>query len=140
MHLHISNVAFSLKAPSFATYKQLLCQPKRIIIFGLVRILRISVLLLGVNLLLPTVAFHFLDVESGDVVCEFLEDFGEEEEEDGETSKALEDTFFFRDWYDAQIAHTLREQQSSESYPENNNQLRIIHLEVQTPPPQNTLG
>lgn len=103
------------------------------------RLLQISVLLLGVNLLLPTVAVHLMDVTSDDVVCELMEDFGEEEE-DGETNKALEDTFYCRDWHDAQIAYSLREQQSFESYPENNNHLRIIHLEVQTPPPENTIG
>lgn len=58
------------------------------------RILQICVLLLGVNLLLPTIAVHFMDVSSDEVVCELMEDFGEEEEEDGETAKDLEDTFF----------------------------------------------
>ena len=104
------------------------------------RLLQICVLLLGVNLLLPTVVVHFMDVTSDDVVCELMEDFGGEEEEDGETSKALENTFVFGDWHDAQVAYALREQQSFESYPENNNHVRIIHLEVQTPPPQNTIG
>ncbi len=81
-----------------------------------------------------------MDISSNEVVCELMEDFGEEEEEDGETEKDLEDTFFFRDWHNGQIADLLKDQTAFESYPVNNHQVRIIHLEVQTPPPQNTIG
>ncbi len=81
-----------------------------------------------------------MDVSSDEVVCELMEDFGEEEEEDGETAKDLEDTFFFRELYSGRITQIPKEQIAFESYPENNHHLRIIHLEVQTPPPQNTMG
>lgn len=95
-------------------------------------------LLLGVNLLIPTIAFHFMDVASDDVVCELIEDF-DEEEEDGETNKSLEDACVHHVWKD-QIDYSIREQISYEAYPENNLHLRCIHLEVQTPPPQNTMS
>lgn len=114
---------------------------KRIIIFDTMRILKICVLLLGVNILLPTIAIHFVDVTSDVALCALIEDSSEEEEEDGEFNDLMEFSSFFRDWQNnGYISSSLREHTSIEMYPENNNQLRSIHLEVQTPPPKHTLG
>jgi len=103
------------------------------------RLLRIFVLLLGVNLLLPTIAIHFVDLSSDDVVCELMEDF-DEEEEDGKANKLMENSFILKDWSSSLFVYSARDLVSFESYPENNKQLRIIHLEVQTPPPKYTVG
>ncbi len=95
--------------------------------------------MLAANLLTPMIAFHFMDVASDDVVCELLEDFGEEEEEDGEATKDVEDSVIYRDWYASDELGATRESISKSAYPENNAALHIIILEVQTPPPKFTM-
>ncbi|GAB5417407.1 MAG: hypothetical protein Crog4KO_29890 [Crocinitomicaceae bacterium] len=79
-----------------------------------------------------------MDVTSDDLVCELLEDFGEEEE-DGESTKDVEDSVFFRDCYASHELGPDSESLSKSAYPENNASLHIIVLEVQTPPPKNTM-
>lgn len=104
------------------------------------RFLQICVLLLGLNLLLPTLAIHFTDAEADDTIFALFEDISEEEEEDGENTTTLENTFICREWQQPQFDYSLREQQSFEAYSLNNNQLSNILLEVHTPPPENAIG
>lgn len=119
-------------------HKQELCLPKRFIIFDSMRILQICVLVLIANLMVPVFAIHFMEISSDDVVCELMEDFGEEEE-DGESVKDIENSIFFRDWHSYCHLGPVGESISKSAYPENNASLYVIILEVKTPPPQKTM-
>ena len=103
------------------------------------RILQICVLLLAANLLIPTVAIHFMDLSSDDLVCELIEDFGEEEEEDGESIKDAEDSVFFREWNSNGNVGLPSPLLSQSFYFENSSSIHAIDQEVQTPPPEHTM-
>lgn len=100
------------------------------------RLLKIFILLLSVKLLLPAVAIQCMESCSDDFVCTFIEDFNSEGEEDDETSKVLQPSFYFRDCQEATFIAIFGADLSSKTYAENNAQLRIIHLKVHTPPPK----
>lgn len=91
---------------------------------------------MAVNLMVPMIAIHFMDVSSEDLVCELIEDFGEEEEEDSESMKDVEDSIFFREWRSNKELSALVTSISQSSYSENNGFIHNIAIEVQTPPPR----
>jgi hypothetical protein len=100
------------------------------------RIIQICVLVMAANLMVPMIAIHFMDVDSDDMVCELIEDFGEEEEEDGESMKDAEDSIFFREWRSNQALSAMVASVSESSYSENSGFIHSVAIEVQTPPPR----
>lgn len=108
-------------------------------IFDPMRFLQICLVLMTVNFLVPSVVVHFVDKNSDDALCELLEDFGEEEEDD-ESHKDIEDSLLFKEWYANHALHLTETSISKRFYSDNNTSIRNIDLEVQTPPPQNTLS
>ena len=109
-------------------------------IFGarVMKLLTVSILVL--ILIIPIGAstlVHFTDDEQS---CELLEKFGEEEEGDNENEvKDFEESQAVKNYFVTKIKHDLIEFQSIKEYASHNELHNAIVMEVQTPPPENTM-
>ena len=79
---------------------------------------------------------HFTDDEQ---TCELLETFGEEEEGDDTESKDFEETETLKNYYITKIKRDQVEVHSIKEYASHNELHYTIVMEVQTPPPENTM-
>lgn len=71
--------------------------------------------------------------------CEMLKDLTEEEEEDGESSKDFGESEILKEHLaNGHYQHTA-EEMSRMTYANNHPEIHRITLEVQTPPPENTM-
>jgi hypothetical protein len=79
---------------------------------------------------------HYIDDEQ---TCEMLESFGEEEEGDDTKGKDFEETEILKNYYVTKIKHYKIEDHSVKTYASHNELHHAIVMEVQTPPPENTM-
>ena len=98
-----------------------------------------KVLILALILIIPigaTTITHFMDDEQ---TCELLESFGEEEEGDDNEGKDFEESEILKNYYVTKIKHDQVEIPSLKEYASHNELHYTIVMEVQTPPPENTM-
>lgn len=71
--------------------------------------------------------------------CEMLKDLSEEEEEDGEETKDFDESELLKECFANSELLYVSKEISRLNYAENHPQIHRLTLEVQTPPPENTM-
>lgn len=99
----------------------------------------LKVFILVSILIVPIGATSISYLIDDDQTCELMENFGEEEEGDDSEEKSLEETEFIRDHYNTRILYNPKEDHSLKEYASHNELHNAVVLEVQTPPPENTM-